>query len=396
MCNKIQDDYIIQTKNVCKLYGAGRQDAIKMLKSGASKDDIYNNTGVTVALWNVNLNIKRGEIFVIIGLSGSGKSTLVRCFNKLNKATSGEVLIEGQAIDDFSKAELLKLRRNKISMVFQSFGLMSHRDILANVAYGLEVKGVAHEERVATAMEYISMVGLEGQEHKSCSELSGGMRQRVGIARALATSPEILLMDEPFSALDPLVRNDMQFELLSIQRKLEKTVVFITHDIDEAFKLGDTVAIMRDGQLIQVGTPEEMSSNPKDEYVKKFINTANMSKVLSARNIMITPNCICKKNDSLEHALKQMRINAASIIYILDEKLKLDGIITLSSALKARKDGTVLADIIDNSITTVFPDVLLADIMPDAIDSPHPIGVVDENGRLIGIVTKDALLTSLM
>lgn len=396
MSNPVENDYILQVQNVSKLYGAGKQEAVKLLLAGATKEEVYKNTGVTMALWNINLNIKRGEIFVIIGLSGSGKSTLVRCFNKLNKVSSGKILVDGQDVDKCSKKSLLQLRRDKISMVFQSFGLMEHRDILGNVAYGLEVKGIPKEERIAKAKELIAMVGLEGQEHKSCTELSGGMRQRVGIARALANSPEILLMDEPFSALDPLVRMDMQFELLSIQRKLEKTVVFITHDIDEAFKLGDTIAILQDGKLIQVGSPEEMSTNPKDDYVKRFINSANMSKVLTTRNVMMNPTCICKRSDTLEHALKLMRVQGISSVYILDEKLRLEGIVTLMEALRGRREGLLLIDVIERDIIKTSPDTLLADIMPAAVDSPYPIGIIDEKDCLLGIVTKAALLTSLM
>ena len=208
---------------------------------------------------------------MIIGLSGSGKSTIIRCLNKLNRPTSGKIYFQNNDIDQLSKKELLDLRRNKISMVFQNFGLMSHRTVMENVAYGLEVKKVSKEEREKKAKEMISLVGLEGWEHQPISSLSGGMKQRVGLARALANDPEVLLMDEPFSALDPLVKRDMQFELLSIQRKLQKTVVFITHDINEAFKLGDTVAIMRDGRIIQIDTPQDMALNPADEYVAKFI-----------------------------------------------------------------------------------------------------------------------------
>ena len=223
-----------------------------------------------MALWNVSLQIPRGKIFVIIGLSGSGKSTIVRCFNRLIVPTSGKIWFNGADLTKINRRELLTFRREKIAMVFQSFGLMSHRNVLGNVAYGLEVRGVSKEEREQKAAAAIALVGLKGWEQKDCEQLSGGMRQRVGLARALANDPEVLLMDEPFSALDPLVRQDMQFELLSIQRKLGKTVIFITHDIDEAFKLGDIVAIMRDGQVIQVATPEFMSTNPANDYVARF------------------------------------------------------------------------------------------------------------------------------
>src|SRR5699024_513864 len=232
------------------------------------------------ALWDATFDVKEGEIFVVIGLSGSGKSTLVRCFNRLNKPTRGQVLFQGKDIGKYDKKELNDYRRNKISMVFQQFGLMSHRDVIGNVEYGLEVKGISKEERHKIAKEMIDMVGLEGQDEEPISNLSGGMKQRVGLARALANDPEILLMDEPFSALDPLVRKDMHFELLTIQEKLNKTIVFITHDINEAFKLGDRVAIMRDGEVIQIATPEEMSENPADDYVKQFIDSADVTQVV--------------------------------------------------------------------------------------------------------------------
>ena len=250
----MNNDIIIRAEKVSKLYGKNKKEASELLKNGADKDTVYKKTGVTAALWDVSFEVKRGEIFAIIGLSGSGKSTIIRCFNLLNKPTSGKIYYEEKDIAQFNKQEILNYRRNKISMVFQNFGLMSHRTVLENIAYGLEVRNVPRAERVQRAKEMTAMVGLEGWEDKPISSLSGGMKQRVGLARALANDPEVLLMDEPFSALDPLVKRDMQFELLSIQSKLEKTVIFITHDINEAFKLGDTVAIMRDGKIIQIDT----------------------------------------------------------------------------------------------------------------------------------------------
>ena len=239
---------ILSVRNLYKIYGSEKNKTIKLKQMGMDKNTIYKKTGSTIALWDISLDIQKGEIFVIIGLSGSGKSTLVRCFNMLNKPTKGQIFFEGNDISKFSKKELIDYRRNKISMVFQSFGLMSHRNVIGNVEYGLEIKGISKEERQEKAKEMISLVGLDGYENEPISSLSGGMKQRVGIARALANDPEILLMDEPFSALDPLVRRDMQFELLSIQRKLDKTIVFITHDINDAFKIGDKVVIMKDGE----------------------------------------------------------------------------------------------------------------------------------------------------
>lgn len=389
-------DNIISIKNVYKLYGNNRAEAVAMLNSGANKDSVYRKTGVTVALSDINLDIKRGEIFVVIGLSGSGKSTLLRCLNRLHHPTSGSITFEGTELNNMTKQELLALRRNKISMVFQSFGLMDHRDILGNVAYGLEVRGMAKAEREKKAMELISMVGLDGWEHKSCNQLSGGMRQRVGIARALANDPEVLLMDEPFSALDPLVRRDMQFELLSLQRKLKKTVVFVTHDIDEAFKLGDTVAIMRDGKIIQVGTPEQMSANPADDYVRDFIGAADKTKVLTVKNIMMTPTCLMRRTDGAEHAIREMRKNALSTVYIVDDDLRLEGVLTISEAIRALREGLSVGEVIAYNVEKTTEDTLVADILPVAAETLYPIAVTDGENHLRGIVTKAGVLSSLV
>ena len=387
---------IIEVEHVSKLYGLNRQEAVRMMEAGGEKAEVHKKTGVTVALWDINLKIPKGKIFVIIGLAGSGKSTLVRCFNRLNRPSAGHVRFEGRDLAEFNKQELLEFRRTKISMVFQSFGLMSHRDVLGNVSYGLEVRGMSREERERRAMEVIHMVGLDGWEKQNCGSLSGGMRQRVGIARALANDPEVLLMDEPFSALDPLVRRDMQFELLQIQRKLGKTVIFITHDIDEAFKLGDMVAIMRDGKIVQVDTPEEMSAHPADEYVQAFINSADKAKVLTARNIMITPDALVRESDGAERAIRVMSRNALSTAYVVDDELRLRGILTIRDALKARQEGLTIAGMIQTDVPTTGPDTLVADIMPIAAEAPYPIGVVDDDGQLMGIVTKANVLSSLI
>lgn len=386
---------ILSVRNVSKLYGSDRNTAIKLKKSGLDKDTIYEKTKVTTALWNVSMDIKRGEIFVIIGLSGSGKSTLVRCFNRLNKPTSGTILYEGKDINKLDKKSLADYRRNKISMVFQNFGLMSHRDVIGNVEYGLEVKGITKEARQKKAREMINMVGLEGLENEPISSLSGGMKQRVGIARALANDPEILLMDEPFSALDPLVRKDMQFELLTIQRKLEKTVVFITHDIDEAFKLGDKVAIMRDGEVVQVDTPENMSENPKDDYVRQFIDSADKTQVISVKNVMITPNSIVRLKDTPSYAINTMRKNGVSSAYVVAEKMKLEGIITIDDAIRANRENLSISNVLTKDIQTTSPDVLLTDIMEMAVEARFPIAVVND-GSLKGIVSKVHVLSSMI
>ena len=245
-------------------------------------------------------------------------------------------------------------------------------------------------------MQVISMVGLEGWEHQSCEQLSGGMRQRVGIARALANDPEVLLMDEPFSALDPLVRRDMQFELLQIQRKLQKTVIFITHDMDEAFKLGDTVAIMRDGKIIQVDTPEGMSTHPADDYVRDFTGSADKSKVTSVRHIMITPSSLVRLKDGLGFAIKEMQKNALSTVYVVDDQLCLVGILTIQDAVQAQRDGLSIGDVVRREVQTTSPNALVSDIMPLAAEAVYPIAVVDGDGQLKGIVTKASVLASLI
>lgn len=392
----MENNNILSVKNLSKLYGVEKSKAIKLKKLGKDKDAIYKQTGVTVALWDVNLEIKRGEIFVIIGLSGSGKSTLVRCFNMLNKPTSGNIFYEGEDIGKFGKEKLNDYRRNKISMVFQQFGLMSHRNVIGNVEYGLEVKGVPKEERRAKAKEMIDMVGLEGHDNELITSLSGGMKQRVGIARALANDPEILLMDEPFSALDPLVRKDMQFELLTIQRKLDKTIVFITHDINEAFKIGDRVAIMRDGEVIQVATPEEMSENPANDYVKQFIDSADKTQVISVKNVMITPNSIVRLKDSPSFAITTMNSSGVSSAYVVGDKMKLHGVITIDDAIRANKENLTISDVLIRDINTTTPDTILTDIMEMATKTPFPIAVIDEEGSLKGIVSKAHVLSSML
>lgn len=387
---------LIEVKNLSKLYGADKKAAVKAKEAGKDKDQVYKETGVTIALWNVNLEIRKKEIFVIIGLSGSGKSTLVRCFNMLNKPTSGEIWYEGNDISKYSKKDLTEYRRKRLSMVFQGFGLMSHRTVMGNVEYGLEVKGVSKAERHKKAKEMIDMVGLTGLDDEPITSLSGGMKQRVGIARALANDPEVLLMDEPFSALDPLVRSDMQFELLSIQKKLDKTIVFITHDINEAFKLGDTVAIMKDGEVIQVATPEEMTENPANEYVKQFIDSADKSQVISVKSAMVTPSSIIRRRDHPRMAVKMMKDNGVSSAYVVSEKMKLRGVITIDDAIRAEQEGLEIKDVLIENIVTTSPDNLLSDIIQAATESKFPIAVIESDGTLKGIITKSHVLSSMM
>lgn len=315
--------------------------------------DVMETTGIMAAISDVSFSVKRGELFVLIGLSGSGKSTIVRCLNMLHKPTKGEILIDGEDITKYNEKQLQELRRTKVSMVFQNGGLLSHRDVLGNVAYGLEVRGVGKEERENKAMEMINMVGLTGYEHEKLSSLSGGMKQRVGIARALANDPDILLMDEAFSALDPLVKNDLQFELLRIQERMGKTIVFITHDINEAFKLGNRVGILRDGRMVQIDTPEQMLANPADDYVKKFIHNVNTSKVFCVRNIMSTPSCIVKDSDGANTALTSMRANGVSSAYVVGDHMNFIGIVTLEGALAVRDGKKTFSEAIIRDVLQV-------------------------------------------
>lgn len=393
---KTKTDIILRMEHVAKLYGPNQKEATKLMLEGADKAEVYRKCGCTVALWDVNLQIPRGKVFVIIGLSGSGKSTAVRCFNQLTVPTLGNVFFEEQNVGEMNRKELREYRRSKISMVFQSFGLMNHRDVLGNVSYGLEIKGVPQEEREQRAQEIISMVGLEGWEHQSCQELSGGMRQRVGIARALANDPEVLLMDEPFSALDPLVRQDMQFELLQIQRKLKKTIIFITHDIDEAFKMGDEVCIMKGGQVVQTGTPEELSINPANEYVRNFIGFADKTKVVSVRSIMITPTSIVRVQESVDQAIREMCRNNLSSVVVIDDDLHLAGILSIKEALAAWKNDLPIEQVLQTNIPTVSPDALISDVVPLASEAAYPIAVTNQGNVLLGIVTKAGILASFV
>lgn len=391
----INEDYIAEAKNVVKIYGKNKAEAAKMMSEGLDKDEVYRKTGAAVALWDVSFKVRRKEIFVIIGLSGSGKSTIIRCFNQLLKPTSGTILFEGQNIEKLKGNELLNLRRDKVSMVFQNFGLLTHRSVIDNVAYGLEVRGIPKSERFEKAQDLIKMVGLEGWEDKPIATLSGGMKQRVGIARALVNSPDMLLMDEPFSALDPLVRREMQFELLSIQRKLEKTIIFITHDINEAFKLGDRVAIMHNGRIIQSGTPEEMSTNPADDYVRNFIEGADMSMVLRVKHVMFRPQCIVRENVSPANAVMEMRENQVSSAYAVGDDMKFMGVVTLDDAIRARQEKLPLFSVLTKNIPVTGEEVLLKDIIQKAADARFPIAVVGDRGKLKGIVSRASVLSSL-
>lgn len=393
---------ILRVENLYKLFipleaFKNEETAMNMLKAGHNRTEVLQATGITAGLTDISFNVKKGEIFVLIGLSGSGKSTLIRCLNMLHKPTCGSIYFEDQDITRFSPTELQNFRRTKISMVFQSFGLMSNRNVLENTYYGLEIRGIPKKQREEKAMEMLEMVGLKGWEYKQISDLSGGMKQRVGIARALANDPDILLMDEAFSALDPLVKNDLQFELLRIQEKMGKTIVFITHDINEAFRLGNRVGILRDGCMVQIATPEEMITNPADQYVRNFINNVNSSKVFSVRNIMTTPTCMVRISDGAGMALKSMQSGGVSSAYVIGDHLEFIGLITLDNALKVLAGYSTFNDAIIRNIPIIDNlDAPVADIMPIAANTPFPLAVVDKEQQFRGIVTKASVLSSFV
>lgn len=389
---------ILEVRHLYKIFApldfrGEKKMAYKLLELGATRQDVLEATGMTAAVTDVSFRVGKGEIFVLIGLSGSGKSTLVRCLNMLHRPSRGEVLIDGEDITAYDEVKLQKLRRTKISMVFQNGGLLAHRDVMGNVGYGLEIRGVKKEEREAKALEMIRMVGLEGHERESLDSLSGGMRQRVGIARALASDPDILLMDEAFSALDPLVKNDLQFELLRIQEQTGKTIIFITHDINEAFKLGSRVGILRDGRMIQLDTPEKMLSAPANDYVRRFIDSVDTTKVLTVKHIMTVPGSVIKKTDG---ALNSMRASGVSSAYVVSDYMHFDGIITLEGALSVRDGKKTFEEAIIREVPFVRNlDAPVSSIVPLAAKTQYPLAVVDEHDVFRGIVTKASVLSSL-
>ena len=330
----------IDVRNVSKIFGRQVEKAEKLAAQGLSKEEILKKTGATVGVDRVSFQIEKGEIFVIMGLSGSGKSTVLRMLNQLIPTTSGQIIVDGQDLTKLTKKELLDFRRNKMSMVFQDFALFPHYTVLENVAYGLEIKNVSKEERLKKAQHALELVGLKGYGEQYPDQLSGGMQQRVGLARALASDAQVLLMDESFSALDPLNRKEMQDELLRIQAELNKTIIFISHDLNEALKLGNHIMIMRNAKLVQVGTPEEILTSPADDYVEKFIEDVDRSRILTAENVMISPAMVNIQKAGPRTALREMRENHTSSIYLVDSKYRFKGIASAQDVSQCLKEGT--------------------------------------------------------
>lgn len=384
----------VKVEHLTKIFGKKKQQALAMVKEQRSKNEILEKTGATVGVYDVNFEVNEGEIFVIMGLSGSGKSTLIRLLNRLIEPSGGDIYIDGVDVAKMSKEELREVRRHKINMVFQSFGLFPHRTILENTEYGLEVRGVSKEERTAKAEKALENSGLLSFKDQYPDQLSGGMQQRVGLARALANDPEILLMDEAFSALDPLIRREMQDELLELQANVQKTIIFITHDLNEALRIGDRIALMKDGQIMQIGTGEDILTNPANQYVRDFVEDVDRSKVLTAQNIMVPALTTNIEIDGPSVALNRMRKEEVSMLLAVDKRRHLKGSLTAESAREARKNNLTLKKVIDKNVKKIDKDMLVTDIFNLIYDSPTPLAVV-ENDRLIGVVIRGSVIEAL-
>ncbi|EAH4443089.1 quaternary amine ABC transporter ATP-binding protein [Listeria innocua] len=385
----------IKVEELTKIFGKKASKASSLLSQGKSKTEILKETGATIGVNKASFSVEEGEIFVIMGLSGSGKSTLVRLLNRLIEPTSGKIWLDGKELSSLNKKELLEVRRKSMSMVFQNFGLFPNRTINRNVEYGLEIQGMNKEEREKNAAESLALVGLAGYGEQYPSQLSGGMQQRVGLARALANNPDILLMDEAFSALDPLNRKDMQDQLLDLQDKMKKTIIFITHDLDEALRIGDHIMIMRDGSVVQTGSPEEILAHPANEYVEKFIEDVDRSKVYTASNVMIRPEIVNFEKDGPRVALKRMREAGTSSVFVVKRNRELVGIVHAAEVSKLVKENiTSLETVLHSDVPTTGPDTPLAEIMDTISTTTIPIAVT-EDGKLKGIIIRGSVLAAL-
>jgi glycine betaine/proline transport system ATP-binding protein len=392
------DEVLIQVKDLYKVFGDKPQSVMPMVKAGKSKDEILAETGHTVGLKEIDLEIKRGEIFVIMGLSGSGKSTLIRHFNRLIEPTAGEIIVEGTDVMKLNTKELEQFRRHKMSMVFQRFGLMPHYTVLDNVAYGLKIQGIDKSVREQKATEWLETVGLKGYEEQYPNQLSGGQQQRVGLARALCTDAEILLMDEAFSALDPLIRSEMQDQLIELQHKLNKTIIFITHDLDEALRLGDRIAILKDGLLVQQGEPEEILLHPADEYVEAFVKDVNRARALTVETVMKEPEHRITA-ETIGEALKEMKKGAYDYGYVVDDTGSYQGTVTqewLEEEAKGGNSDNTWEETELTETTTITSDAVLETVIPETLEADHPIPVVDEEGQLQGELSRSSLAEVLV
>ncbi|MDJ0349086.1 glycine betaine/L-proline ABC transporter ATP-binding protein [Cryobacterium sp. PH29-G1] len=394
MTNSSIDSIAVKADHLYKAFGRRPHEIVKKLKAGKSRADI-SSLGIAAVI-DASFEVKKGEIFVVMGLSGSGKSTLIRMLNGLWDTTSGTVTIGGTDITGVSAQELREVRRKSISMVFQHFALLPHRTVIDNVAYGLEIQGMGRAERLAKAQTIIDLVGLAGWADNLPSELSGGMQQRVGLGRALAADTDVLLMDEAFSALDPLIRREMQEQLIELQAALGKTIIFITHDLNEAMFLGDRIAVMRDGRIVQIGTPEEILTDPANDYVAQFVQDVDRARVLTAASVMEPVRAVVTTSGGPRAALRVMREFQTSVAFVLNRDNSFVGVVRDSDVLKLVKSGeTDLRKIIIGDAFSVGPDTPLVDLVEPSVENAQAIAVVDEKKRLIGVIPRVTLLAAL-
>jgi len=383
-------------QNLWKVFGPHPESVLNIVNNGATKQEVLEQTGHVIAVKDVSFEVRENEVFVVMGLSGSGKSTLVRCINRLIEPTKGRVLIDGADIAQMSDAELQELRRHKLSMVFQGFGLLPHRSVWDNVVFGLEIRGEQGTEMEEKVRQALELVGLKGWEKSRIYELSGGMQQRVGLARALAVDPEIILMDEPFSALDPLIRRQMQDEFINLRSVVKKTVVFITHDFIEALKLGDRIAIMKDGEIVQIGTAEEIVAHPADEYVSEFVKDVPRGKVVTAESIMEQPPVLVGSAQNLEVAIEGMKAKRVTLAFVVDTDGRLKGIVTMEQAITAARNGLTKAEeAAQQGFPFTSPDTPVEQCLHLVTEGNVPVAVLDEEQRLLGVVTRPALIHAM-
>lgn len=384
----------IEASGLYKIFGRRPERGVQRLRQGATREELRAD-GLTAAVIDATFDVAEGEIFVVMGLSGSGKSTLIRMVNGLVEPTAGTMRIAGRDITDLDRRELRAVRAEKVSMVFQHFALLPHRTVGENAAYGLKVQGLNRTDRERKAEEALEMVGLGGWGGSMPDELSGGMRQRVGLARALAAGTDIMLMDEAFSALDPLIRREMQDQLVELQGRLGKTILFITHDLNEAMRLGDRIAMMRDGRIVQIGTAEQILNDPQNDYVAQFVQDVDRTRVLTASSVMEPPVAVLGAGQGPRAAHKLMREHQLASLPVVDRDRRLRGVVLdddVAAAVDARRDD--LAGLVRPAVT-VPPDRALADLFVASAESPTALAVVDEAGRLQGVIPKVTLLSAL-
>ncbi|WP_447553731.1 quaternary amine ABC transporter ATP-binding protein [Vreelandella sp. EE22] len=386
----------IQVRNLSKVFGRHPKKALELRDKGLKRPEILEKTGQTLGLSNISFDVYEGELLVIMGLSGSGKSTLIRCLNRLIETTEGEIIIDGENIPSLGEKALLECRRRHFSMVFQNFALFPHRTVQQNAEFGLEIRGVDKTRRKELGHSALQQVGLGGWEDAYPHQLSGGMQQRVGLARALANDASVLLMDEAFSALDPLIRKDMQQELLQLQTRMQKTTVFITHDLDEALSIGDRIVLLKDGEIVQIGTPEEILTQPADDYVRRFIEGVDRSRILTAESAMRPVRTSVRDTDGPRTALRRMRDYSLDSVYVVDRDRRLHGLLEADAAGQAVEAGAeTLVDYLTRDFRQVPPDEPLQHLFAMFSEKSFPIAVVDEQQRLLGVVVKGAVLDEL-